>query len=99
MTQWRLQDAQNSFAAVVDAAVNGDPQYVTDKGRPAVVILATAEYERLCKLDRKVSASSKEGRPTHRNVLLDIPRSDEDLFERITWDTPPIDFEDVDVPD
>ena len=47
MTDWPLQDAKNKFSAVVDAALAGVPQRVTRRGRPAVVIVAVDEYERL----------------------------------------------------
>ena len=39
MTEWPLQDAKDRFSAVVDAAVAGDPQRVTRRGKPAVVEL------------------------------------------------------------
>ena len=47
MTEWPLQDARNRFSAVVDAAIARDPQRVTRRGKPAVVVLAVEEYERL----------------------------------------------------
>ena len=43
MTDWPLQDAKNRFSAVVDAALAGDPQRVTRRGRPAVVVLAVED--------------------------------------------------------
>ena len=49
MTTWQLQDAKNRFSAVVDAALAGEPQQVTRRGKPAVVVLAVSEYERLCR--------------------------------------------------
>lgn len=45
--EWSLQDAKNSFSAVVEAACSGAPQTVTKRGKPAVVVLSAAEYERL----------------------------------------------------
>ena len=36
---WTLQDAKNRFSAVVDAAMAGQPQQVTRRGKPAVVVL------------------------------------------------------------
>jgi len=45
--RWSLQDAKNSFSAVVEAALKGTPQTVTKRGKPAVVVLSVAEYERL----------------------------------------------------
>jgi prevent-host-death family protein len=44
---WTLQDAKNRFSAVVDAALAGQPQAVTRRGQPAVVVLSAAEYARL----------------------------------------------------
>ena len=42
-----LQDAKNRFSAVVEAALAGRPQEVSRRGKPAVVILSAAEYQRL----------------------------------------------------
>ncbi|MGB0920863.1 MAG: type II toxin-antitoxin system Phd/YefM family antitoxin [Alphaproteobacteria bacterium] len=44
---WTLQDAKNKFSAVVDAALAGAPQKVTRRGKPAVVVVAASEYDRL----------------------------------------------------
>ena len=41
---WSLQDAKNRFSAVVDAAERGEPQLVTKRGRPAVVIVRADEF-------------------------------------------------------
>ncbi|MDE2666429.1 MAG: type II toxin-antitoxin system Phd/YefM family antitoxin [Acidobacteriota bacterium] len=84
MTDWSLQDAKNRFCAVVDAAIGGAPQRVTRRGRPAVVVLAADEYERLCRLE-KASA------PTLARLLLDIPRADRD-FDRQSLPTRPLDL-------
>ena len=46
-TSWRLQDAKAQFSAVVDAALNGEAQLVTRRGKRAVVVLDAGEYERL----------------------------------------------------
>lgn len=75
MTDWPLQDAKNRFSAVVDAALAGTPQRVTRRGRPAVVVLAVDEYERLCQLE-------KTNAPTLAGLLLAIPQDDEE-FERL----------------
>ena len=47
MREWALQDARNRFSAVVNAALDGEPQRVTRRGRPAVVVIAVDEYDRL----------------------------------------------------
>lgn len=44
---WNLQDAKNRFSAVVEAALAGQPQEVSRRGKPAVVVLSAAEYHRL----------------------------------------------------
>ncbi len=75
MAEWPLQDAKNRFSAVVDAAVAGDPQRVTRRGKPAVVVLAVEEYERLRRLEKAQA-------PTLADLLLAIPQDDEE-FERL----------------
>ena len=47
-TEWQMQDAETRFSAVVEAALSGTPQRVTRLGRPAVVVIATEDYDRLC---------------------------------------------------
>ena len=77
MTDWPLHDAKNRFSALVDAALSGDPQRVTRRGRPAVVVLAVEEYQRLCQAE-KASA------PTFVEHLLAIPKGGpDDLFDRV----------------
>ena len=44
---WSLQAAKNSFSAVVAAALDGRPQYVTKRGRTAVVVVSATDYARL----------------------------------------------------
>lgn len=44
---WTLQDAKNRFSSVVEAALAGTPQEVSRRGRPAVVVVAAADYARL----------------------------------------------------
>ena len=67
VNEWILQDAKNKFSALVEAALKGTPQKVTRRGRPAVVVVATSEYERLCKLEQANAPSLPE-------VLLSIPQ-------------------------
>ena len=75
MDAWPLQDAKNRLNAVVDAALAGTPQHLTRHGKPVVVVLAAAEYERMRRMD-KASASS------FADFLLAIPQDDGE-FERI----------------
>jgi antitoxin Phd len=71
---WSLQDAKNSFSAVVAAAVRGAPQTVTKRGKPAVVVLSIAEYQRLT---QRETADA----PNFVDHILGIPQ-DDGSFER-----------------
>lgn len=42
-----MQDAKNRFSVVVDAALAGQPQEVTRRCKPAVVVLSVEKYPRL----------------------------------------------------
>ena len=84
MTEWPLQDAKNKFSALVNAALAGEPQRVTRRGQPAVVVLADEEYERLSRLE-------KAGAPTLSELLLEIPQDDRE-FERLSLPARPLDL-------
>ena len=68
-SQWRLQDAKTQFSQVVEAALQGEPQHVTRRGREAVVVLSEANYRSL----REDARASAPGFVAH---LLAIPKSD-----------------------
>ena len=77
MAQWALQDAKNRFSAVVDAALAGEPQQVTRRGKPAVVVLSVKEYNLL-------RNQPFRNAPSFIEHLLAIPKGgDEFDFERI----------------
>ena len=82
MNEWPLQDAKNKLSALVNAALAGEPQLVTRRGRPAVVVLAADEYERLRRLDRSDA-------PALGELLTQIPQDDQD-FERISVPARPL---------
>jgi antitoxin Phd len=65
--QWSLQDAKNSFSAVVEAACKGTPQTVTKRGKPAVVVLSVADYEQLAQ-------KAAQQRPSFVEHLLAFPQ-------------------------
>jgi antitoxin Phd len=65
---WSVQDAKNRFSEVVQAARH-KPQTVTKHGKPAVVVVDVAEYERLRRLERAQA-------PSFADVLLAIPQDD-----------------------
>jgi prevent-host-death family protein len=75
---WVLQDAKNRFSAVVEAAQGGEPQLVTRRGAPAVVVSAAEEYARL-------KASEEQHAPSFVDQLLAMPQDDE-AFDRIAID-------------
>jgi antitoxin Phd len=74
-TSWTLQDAKNRFSAVVEAAQQGQPQLVTKRGTPAVVVVAAEEYARLRTFEQAAQ-------PSFVDHLLAMPCDDE-TFERI----------------
>ena len=84
MTEWPLQDAKNKFSALVNAALAGEPQRVTRRGQPAVVVLATEEYDRLCRLERADA-------PTLGELLLEMPQDDRE-FNRMPLTARPQDL-------
>jgi antitoxin Phd len=63
---WSVQDAKNRFSEVVEAA-RRTPQTVTKHGKPAVVVVDVAEYERLQRLERAQA-------PSFADVLLTMPQ-------------------------
>lgn len=66
---WTLQDAKNRFSAVVDAALAGEPQEVTRRGKPAVVVLSAEAYARL-------TAEAREQRGSFADHLLGMPQGE-----------------------
>ena len=81
---WRLQDAKNQFSKVVEAALHGEPQHVTRRGREVVVIVAADEYERL----EKFKAASM---PRFVDHLLALPKDDME-FERLPFHSREVEF-------
>ena len=79
VTDRPLQDANNRCSAVVDAAIAGDPQRVTQRGKSAVVVPAVEEYERLRHLEKAKAAKA----PTFADLLIAMPQDDEE-FERLS---------------
>lgn len=71
-TTWKLQDAKARFSQLVENALKIGPQFVTRRGKKAVVILSTEEFEQL--VSKK--ASFKE-------FLMSCPKISDDFeFER-----------------
>jgi antitoxin Phd len=74
LRNWSVQDAKNRFSEVVEAA-RRQPQMVTKHGKPAVVVIAADEYERLRKLQHLKA-------PSFAELLLAIP-TDGQEFDRL----------------
>jgi len=91
-TTWTLQDAKNQFSRVVAAAERGRPQFVSKRGRSAVVVLSVEDYERL-------AAAGNEPAKNFVEHLLSIPKrppsipDDEELFPREPFRDRGFDFE------
>ena len=49
MRQWALQDAKARLSEVVRLAADHEPQEITQRGEPAVVVLARTDYDGLTK--------------------------------------------------
>lgn len=76
MHTWPLQDAKSRFSEVVDLTLREGPQWVTRRGREAVVILSAQDYRRL-RGDMPSLLSTLLEAP--RGEPLDISRSDEPI--------------------
>lgn len=79
---WTLQDAKNKFSAVVEKALAGNPQEVTRRGKSAVVVISSEEYNRLLN-----AAAKSEG--SFVDHLLAFPA---DNIERAQAELRDIDF-------
>jgi antitoxin Phd len=64
---WQLQTAKSKFSAVVNKALEGTPQLVTKKGKPAVYVISAEEYEKL------------KGRRSFKKLLLNSPHKTVDI--------------------
>ncbi len=65
---WQLQQAKAKFSEVVQRAIEDGPQTVTRRGKPAVVVVAAEEFERM-----------REMTPTLKDLLLECPLEGVDL--------------------
>jgi prevent-host-death family protein len=69
METWKLQDAKAKFSQLVESALKIGPQFVTRRGKKAVVVVSVAEYEKL-----------RSQKKSFREFLLNCPKMD-DAFE------------------
>lgn len=52
---WALQDAKSKFSAVAEKAWQGEPQVVTRRGKPLVVVISYETFEK--KVERQGKGS------------------------------------------
>lgn len=71
---WQLQTAKNRFSEVVRRAQRERPQFVTQRGVEAVVVIGIEEYRRL--------TQTAEKKPSFASYLLSAPRGDDLEVER-----------------
>jgi prevent-host-death family protein len=83
-SQWRLQDAKAHFSQVVEAALQGEPQHVTRRGKKAVVVLSEQAFAAL-------QRGEGAGAPGFVAHLLSMPRDGQEL-ERILLAPRDVDF-------
>ena len=66
-TQWQLQTAKAQLSEVVEAALQGNPQRITRRGKDAVMVLSEKAYVAL-------KNSAKKDAPNFVAHLLAMPR-------------------------
>jgi len=70
MREIQLRDAKASLSAVVDDAVRGEPAIITRHGKPEVVIISFADWQRLSHV------------PSFGQLLMAAPLTTSDLPPR-----------------
>ena len=54
--EWQLQEAKNKMSEVINLALTKGPQLITRRGEKTAVLIAYADYEKLCKAQGRISA-------------------------------------------
>lgn len=70
---WQLQDAKARFSELVQKTLDEGPQVISRRGKPAVVMVSTEEYDRFTKKDGDLVAFLRSA----PRVELSIQRSNE----------------------
>ena len=84
-SNWQLQDAKARFSAVVRQAETNGPQYISVRGKPAVVVLSQRDYRRLQAQASKPSFTQLMRSSPLVGLELDIQRQP-GLTRQITLD-------------
>jgi antitoxin Phd len=71
---WRLQDAKARFSEVVRLARQAGPQRVTVRGRDAVVVVSSEEYDRLRHPETGAALVRAMADPRARDLQLEHPK-------------------------
>lgn len=53
---WQLQEAKNKFSELVEKALNEGPQRVTRHGEEVVIVMSSAQFQKLAKPVGKLSS-------------------------------------------
>ena len=75
--QWQLQTAKAQLSELVEAALRGNPQRITRRGKDAVMVLSEKAYVAL-------KNSAKKDAPNFVAHLLAMPRHRAAQAERVT---------------
>lgn len=73
MRQWALQDAKARLSELVRLASEHEPQAITLRGAPAVVVLSREDYERLTRPRESLVAFMRRS-PLYGEDALEFPR-------------------------
>lgn len=75
--QWQLQTAKAQLSELVEAALRGNPQRITRRGKDAVMVLSERAYVAL-------KNSARKDAPNFVAHLLAMPRQRAAQTERVT---------------
>jgi antitoxin Phd len=70
MKTWQIQEAKTHFSEVIERAHSEGPQSITKHGKPRVVVVSIAEYERMKKHKPNLIDYLKNG-PSFEGVDLE----------------------------
>lgn len=84
---WQLQEAKNHFSEVVERAIRDGAQTVTKHGKPAVMVISVADYQKSVAPRKSLIALLREC-PEDLTEIIG-PRSKDPArtirFDRSTW--------------
>lgn len=75
MNTWQLQDAKAHLSELVKKASSGAPQEITLRGKPAVVVLSTQQYEKLKQPKQKLVSFLRQSPLMNIDIELNRDKS------------------------